>query len=68
MRDPVGIAFTALFVAVSLAVILRPIVVLRWVTRMHPEVAEDGSHLKFVRFIGVGNLIVGLLILWGFLH
>jgi hypothetical protein len=48
--------------------ILRPVVIVRWVQRAHPDLPEDiGQYMWIVRVIGFGLLGVGGLILVGIL-
>jgi hypothetical protein len=48
--------------------ILRPVVIVRWVQRAHPDLPADiGQYLWIVRLIGSGLLAIGGLILMGLL-
>ena len=64
MRHVTDIIFASSFLGVSLLAILRPIVVLRWAKRAHPELPEDDETLWWIpRLLGVVGLGMALFFL-----
>jgi hypothetical protein len=56
--------FPILMVAGAVLAILRPVVIVRWAKRAHPDLVEDDERvLWIVRLIGVGLLAIGGFIL-----
>ena len=53
--------FAALALGLALLAILRPVVIVRWAQRAHPDLSEQNSQaLWTTRFIGVSGLGVAI--------
>jgi len=55
----VDVFVAVMMVGICALIIVRPVVVLQWARRAHPQVAEDDANaLSIVRLVGVGGLFV----------
>ena len=58
------VVFPILMVGGALLAILRPVVIVRWAKRAHPDLPEDDERVLWIaRLIGVGLLGIGGFIL-----
>ena len=61
MRHLTDIVFAALVLGVAALAILRPVVILRWAKRAHPDIPEDDRTILWIaRLVGIGGLGVAL--------
>ena len=57
MRHLTDVAFAALVLGVAVLAILRPVVIVRWAKRAHPDLPEDDETILWIaRLVGVGGL------------
>ena len=64
MGQTADIVFPILMVVGAVFAILRPVVVVRWAKRAHPDLPEDDERILWIaRLIGVGLLGIGGFIL-----
>jgi hypothetical protein len=64
LRHLTDIVFAAFLNSVAVLAILRPVVVVRWAKRAHPDLREnDQTVLRIARFVGVGALGVAVFFL-----
>jgi hypothetical protein len=58
------VVLAALVLGVAVLAILRPVVIVRWAKRAHPDLPEDDETILWIaRLVGVGGLGVGLFFL-----
>ena len=64
MGQIADVVFPIFMVVGAVVAILRPVVVVRWATRAHPDLPDDDGRLLWIaRLIGAGLLGVGGFIL-----
>ncbi len=64
MRHLTDVVLAALVLGVAVLAILRPVVIVRWAKRAHPDLPEDDETILWIaRLVGVGGLGVGLFFL-----
>jgi hypothetical protein len=64
LRHLTDVVLAALVLGVAVLAIFRPVVIVRWAKRAHPDLPEDdGTILWIARLVGVGGLGVGLFFL-----
>ena len=64
MRQLADIVLPAFVLGVAVVAILRPVVIVRWAKRAHPDLPEDDETVLWIaRLIGVGGLVLGLFLL-----
>lgn len=57
MKHLTDVVIAAFVLSVAVLAILRPVVIVRWAKRAHPDLPEDdGTTLWIARLIGVGGL------------
>ena len=61
MRHVADFIFGLAMLCVALTAIVRPVIIIRWAKRAHPQLAEDDKIvLRIARLIGVGGLCVAV--------
>jgi hypothetical protein len=64
LRHLTDIVFAALLISVAVLAILRPVAIVRWAKRAHPDLPEDDETvLRIARLVGVGALGVAVFFL-----
>jgi hypothetical protein len=64
VRNLTDVVLAALVLGVAALAILRPVVIVRWAKRAHPDLPEDDETILWIaRLLGVGGLGVGLFFL-----
>lgn len=64
MRHLTDVVLAALVLGVAVLAVLRPVVIVRWAKRAHPDLPEDDETILWIaRLVGVGGLGVGLFFL-----
>ena len=64
MGQIADVIFPILMVVGAVLAILRPVVIVRWAKRAHPDLVEDDERVLWIaRLIGVGLLGIGGFIL-----
>jgi hypothetical protein len=64
LRHLTDVVFAALVLGVAVLAIFRPVVIVRWAKRAHPDLPEDDETiLRITRLIGVAGLGVALFFL-----
>lgn len=64
MRHLTDVVFAALVLGVAVLAILRPVVIVRWAKRAHPNLPEDDETILWIaRLVGVGGLGVAVFFL-----
>jgi hypothetical protein len=57
MRHLTDVVFAVLVLGVAVLAILRPVVIVRWAKRAHPDLPEDDETILWIaRLVGVGGL------------
>ncbi len=61
MRHLTDVIFVALVLCVAVLAILRPVTILRWAKRAHPDLQEDDNRVLWVaRIVGLCGLGVAI--------
>ncbi len=61
MRHLTDVILVALVLCVAVLAILRPVTILRWAKRAHPDLQEDDNRILWVaRIVGLGGLGVAI--------
>ncbi len=64
MRHLTDVVLAALVLGVAVLAILRPVVIVRWAKRAHPDLPEDDETILWIaRLVGVGGLGVAVFFL-----
>lgn len=64
MRHLTDVVFASLVLGVAVLAILRPVVIVRWAKRAHPDLPEDDETILWIaRLVGVGGLGVAVFFL-----
>jgi len=64
LRHLADLIFAGVTTGVAILAIVRPVVILRWAKRAHPELGEDDkAALLVARLVGIGGLGVALFFL-----
>jgi len=64
LRHLIDVILVAWLLGVAVLAILRPVVIVRWAKRAHPDLPEDDETILWIaRLVGVGGLGVGLCLL-----
>lgn len=64
MRHLTDIVFAAFLISVAVLAILRPVVIVRWAKRAHPDLREDDKTVLWIaRLLGVVALCVAVFFL-----
>jgi hypothetical protein len=64
LRHLTDVVLAALVLGVAVLAVLRPVVIVRWAKRAHPDLPEDDETILWIaRLVGVGGLGVGLFFL-----
>jgi hypothetical protein len=59
MRHVADVVFGIAMLSFAITAIVRPVIMVRWAKRAHPQLSEDDKIvLGFTRLIGVGGLCV----------
>jgi hypothetical protein len=57
MRHAVDVLFATVLLTIALIAIVRPVVIVRWARRAHPQLEEDDQSVLWIaRLIGIGGL------------
>jgi hypothetical protein len=65
LRHLTGIVFATFLISVAVIAIFRPVVIVRWAKRAHPDLRDDDQTvLRIARFVGVGALGVAVFFLF----
>jgi hypothetical protein len=61
LRHLTDVVLVALVLCVAVLAILRPVTILRWAKRAHPDLQEDDNSVLWVaRIVGLGGLGVAI--------
>jgi hypothetical protein len=61
LRHLTDVILVALVLCVAVLAILRPVTILRWAKRAHPDLQEDDNRILWVaRIVGLGGLGVAI--------
>jgi len=57
MRHVADVLFATVLLTVAVIAIVRPVVIVRWARRAHPQLEEDDQSVLWIaRLVGIGGL------------
>ena len=61
MRHLTDVVIAALVLGIAALAILRPVVIVRWAKRAHPDIPEDDRTILWIaRLVGIGGFGIAL--------